>query len=217
MVRVTISIVIVIVYACLAGCGGSSGTNGATGLAVIYIQPDEVNPQNVTTAVNNQVKWINASNSPKQVISGTLGPSGSPLVERIITIGNTGFTPNALEANFGDTVKFNNLTLSTFNLDIVSSGGQLVTSVSLLPGQLSQNIEFPAAGKYTYRKQGNSLFNGNIILFGDPNPSGQFQSPVLSNGDTFTAQFDFPEFIPYFVLDVNNPSRSFITGSIRIQ
>lgn len=217
MFRIALSAVVLALIMCLVGCGSSNGTNGGAGVVTVNIQSDRVSPENVIVSVSDQVKWINATSSPKQVISGTLDETGSQLVEHIVIIGNTGFTPSAFEANFGDTIKFNNLTASTFNLEIVDTGGQSVANISLLAGRLSEDVEFPSAGKFTYRKQGNSLFDGTVTLFGQPNPSGQFQSPVLLNGGTFIAQFDVQEFIPYFVLDVNNPNRSFITGSVRIQ
>lgn len=219
MFRMILGATVLTLLASLIGCGSTDGTNGGGGgnVVSVTIQSDRVSPQNVTISPGNKVMWVNSSSTPKQVISGTLDETGSPLVEHTITIGNTGFTPAALEANFGDSIVFNNLTPNTFHLQILNTGGQVVSSLSILAGHLSEPIQFDKAGKYFYQNDNNSLFKGSLILFGQPNPSGQFQSPVLFNGGTFTAQFDVQEFIDYFVLDVNNPNRSFISGSIRVQ
>ncbi len=213
--RSIILLVVSMGLAGLAGCGGSSTPIDPTSF-IVTIAEVRVTPKFDTINQNDEVTFLNSSAPIRQVISGSLTPSGNPLTIHLITIGNTGFNPPDTQANLGDTIRFSNATLNTFFLDIVDDNGRVVSSLTLAPGNM-QNFTFPGAGVFIVRNRQNILFRGTVTLFGTPNPDNRFQSPALGNGDTFTIQFTQKGSFPYFVIDTNSPGRAYITGSISVQ
>ena len=161
-------------------------------------------------------QFLNQVNTSLQVVSGTLTPFGNPQVVHLIVINNTGFNPAATEANLGDTVRFSNATTGTFTMDIADDNGSVVSTLTISQG-MEQDFQFPFASLFTASNRNNSLFKTTITVFGRPNPSNVFTSPVLGIGGTFTVHFPSAGAFPYFVEDPNNPDRSFITGVITVQ
>ncbi len=217
MLRNMLIALLVLAMCCIVGCG-SSTSNGGTNSFVVRIESARVTPKFTTVNVNDTVQFINSDTLTHQIVSGSLDPQGNPLVDHLITIGNTGFSPIATTANFGDMVRFSNASmgLNAFVLDIVDDNGQVISSLTLPVGD-SQTFDFPAAGLFTFRSHVDPLFRGAITLFGQPNPSGFFQSPILRNGDVFTKQFTTPGTFSFYALDQKNPNKSFITGTITVQ
>jgi len=199
---------------CVFGCGGGSG-GGKTSVTV-RIEETRFVPKHTTIASDGCVHWINVDAVPHQVVSGTLDPQGSPLIIHAIQITLTGFNPIALTGDLGDTVRFSNISGNPFTMDVVDDNGQLVSTVSFAIGE-SKTFTFPGAGQFTFRQHGSSIFQGTIILYGQPNPNGLFISPVLPNGEVFIAQFGSTGSLSYYDLDQTNPNRSFKTGIITVQ
>jgi len=222
MSRLALAILSIICLISALGCGGGSG--GGNDNVSVNIQGSSGSntpvgrfyPKNVTIQPGDKVTWFNTDTVAHQVVSGTLTPQGNPLVVYTITIGITGFSPAFLQANLGDTIRFNNLTGSTFEMVIVNDNGQVVSDVTLAQGEL-RTITFPGAGAYLFRQAGSQLNVGQIVLYGQPTPDNQFESPVLSPGQTFTRQFNTTGTFNYFDLNQNNPNQSFMTGTISVQ
>ncbi|MCX6345461.1 MAG: hypothetical protein NT018_10390 [Armatimonadetes bacterium] len=202
----------------MVGCGSSSSSNGGTNSFVIRIESTRVTPKFTTVKVNDTVQFVNSDTLTHQIVSGALDAQGNPLILHLITIGNTGFNPIAMTANLGDKVRFSNasMSLTPFVLDIVDDNGQLISSLTLPVGD-SQVFDFPTAGVFTFRSHADPLFKGTITLFGQPSPSGFFQSPILRNGDVFTKQFTTPGTFSFYALDQKNPNKSFIIGTVTVQ
>ena len=189
--------------------------NDSTSLTVT-ITDVRVTPKSTTVNQNDSVTFLNSGAFLHQVVSGTVTPSGNPLVNHIITIGNTGFNPPDTQANLGDTIRFSNASFNLFLLDIVDDNGKVVSSLTLPVGNM-QTFTFPGAGIFVIRSRQNILFAGSVTLYGTANPDGRFISPVLTNGGTFTVQFTQTGTQPYFVIDPAYSSRAFITGSVSAQ
>jgi plastocyanin len=196
---------------CVCGCGG--GSDGGKTSVTVRIEQTRFAPKYATIASGGRVQWVNVDAVPHQVVSGTLDPQGSPLAVHTIQITLTGFNPTALTGNLGDTVQFSNISGNPFTMDVVDDNGQLVSTVSFAIGQ-SKTFTFPGAGQFVFRQHGSSIFQGTIILYGQPDPNGLFISPVLSNGEVFIAQFASTGSLSYYDLDQTNPNRSFKTGII---
>ncbi len=189
MLRAVACLTIAVYVLCAVGCGGGSGGNNGKTLVQVQIQDTRFYPKYVTIAPGGQIQWVNVTAGAQQVVSGTLDPQGSPLVIVTISINITGFSPQNSTADLGNTIRFNNLTGTAFVMDIVDDNGNLVSTVSFAIGEL-KTVVFPGAGLFVFRQHGSQIFQGSIILYGQPNPSGLFQSPVLPNGQSFTAQFN---------------------------
>lgn len=210
---VQLIIVVLAMFCYLTGCGSSNGTNSSF---TIQDSSTRFTPKSTTIQTGNKVQFINTDSQNHQIFSGTLEPQGSASVIHTIIIGNTGFSPASTDGNLGDTVIFSNNQTGTFTLDIVNDNGTVISSFSISAGQM-QNVDFPGAGLFTYRNHNNSLFNGNIILYGSPNPDGIFFTPVMSNGTSYTLQFNSVGSVSYYDKNLNNPSKSFKTGVINVQ
>jgi hypothetical protein len=102
-------------------------------------------------------------------------------------------------------------------MDIIDDAGTVVATLTFANGEVKGYSLFPSAGKYTAQKRGNVFFSGTFTLFGIPNPSGAFQSNVLANGGTFTRKFTGTGTLPYYILNLEDADKSFITGSIVVQ
>ena len=208
--------ILVAVYA--AGCGGGSSQNGAT--TTVNITATRFFAQNITINAGNKVQWVNTDNTVHQVVSGTLLSTSNPvLVTPPISINeNNSFTPPALEANYGDTIQWQNNRQQPFVLVIVDASNIVRATLTFQrSGQIIGFSGFPSAGYYTFQQQGNSAFIGSLVLFGTPKPDGAFQSQPLPPGGSFSTQFNTRGAFPYFDLDQNDPNRSFRTGSITVQ
>lgn len=216
MCRMSLVALIVVCSIYASGCGGSSNGNSSPTSFTISIQPTRVSPKSDTIKAGDSVQFLNQTQIPLQVVSGTLTPFGNPQVVHLIVINNNGFSPTNSEANLGDTVRFSNATTGTFNLNIVDDNGNVVSTLTIPQGQ-EQSFQFPSAGQFTVSNRDNSLFSGTVTVFGRPNPSNIFTSPVLGNGGIFTVNFPNAGSFPYFIQDPSNPDRSFITGTITVQ
>jgi plastocyanin len=216
MFRIVACLTAAVCLVSIMGCGGGSGTGGDPTLVQDQIQQTRFSPKYVTIKVGGQIRWVNVDAIQHQIVSGTLDPQGSPLVIYTIDITITGFNPMALTADLGNTIRFNNISGVAFVMDVVDDNGNLVSTVSFAIGEL-KTFTFPGAGKFTFRQHGSQIFQGTIILFGQPNPYGVFESPVLGHGQSFTVQFGNAGSLPYYDLDLNNPNQSFKTGVITVQ
>ena len=202
---------VLLVYA--SGCGGGSGSGANTGN--IQIQTVRFSPKNVSVVAGSTVTFMNVDAQQHQVFSGTLDPQGSPAVVHLITIANTQFVPPAVEANLGDTIRFSNASQVVFPLQIVDDNGQVVGSFTIPIGN-SQDVIFPGAGQFIYRSQSASVIPGTITLFGRPHPSNVFQSPILNNSATFSVRFNNVGVVPFYDLNLNEPNKSFMTGTVSV-
>lgn len=212
MFRISVLVLLAMYLACVCGCGGGSQNVPAP---FIQILDTRVQPKVVNISTGQGVQWVNSTAIPQEVVSGTLDPQGNPLVIHIINITLTGFNPVTVLANLGDTIRFNNLTGSPFTMNIVDDNGQVVSTVSFAIGEM-RTIVFPGAGLFIFRQQGSQIFQGTITLFGQPHPDNRFLGGPLTNGAVFSAQFNSPGTRPYYIPDLNNPNRSFITGTINV-
>lgn len=213
MFRIIIPVCVIVCLACLCGCGGGSGNNTSP---FVDIEATRFFAKNTTIQTGGRIQWVNVDAAPHQVVSGRLSPQGNPLVIHVIQITLTGFNPVALTGDLGDSVFFNNISGNPFTMDVVDDNGVLVSSVVFNIGDMKQ-FTFPGAGFYTFRQNGSQIFQGTIVLFGQPNPDGLFMSPVLANGDVFARQFDVKGQLSFYDLDLNNPNQSFKTGTITVQ
>lgn len=216
MFRIGAIVILAVCLASVLGCGGGSGSSGGGNSPFVNVEDTRFFAKNTTIQAGGSVQFRNLVATPQQVVSGTLDPQGSPLVIHTINITLTGFNPNSLTANLGDTIRFNNISGNTFVMDVVDDNGILVSTVVFNVGDLKTFV-FPGAGLFIFRQQGSSIFQGSIILFGQPHPDGQFQSPVLTNGGIFKKAFSTVGTFPFFALDQNNPNQSFKTGTIIVQ
>ena len=195
------------------GCGGGTGDGKSP---FVSINATRFVAKSTSIQVGDLIQWVNSDAAPHQVVSGVLDPQGSPLVIHLIEIGFGGFNPIAVTADLGDTVQFSNISGSQFIMDVVNDNGVLVSTVVFSIGDM-KTFTFPGAGMFTFRQRGSSMFMGSIVLFGQPHPDGLFQSPILSNGAVFARQFNVPGTFPYYSLDLTNPNRSFVTGTVTVQ
>lgn len=212
-------IIVLILTACvvsLYGCGGGSGNTSTPTSFLVNVSDTRATPKLNSVRQNDTVQFLNSGANPHQFFSGTLDPQGDKSIIYTISIGNTGFNPIFLEANLGDTIRFANQSNSVFFLDIVDDNGRVINSYTLPIGN-SMTVQFPSAGMFTARNANDFVTKATIILFGKPNPNGLFQSPILPNGGTFSMQFTLPGSFQYFSLNVNDPSRSFVTGTVNVQ
>lgn len=200
----------------LGGCGGGAANTSTPTSYLVNVSDSRATPKINSVRQNDTVQFLNAGTNPHQFFSGTLDPQGDPTVIYTVSIGNTGFNPILLEANLGDTIRFANQGNSVFFLDIVDDNGRVVTSYTLPIGS-SQTVTFPSAGMYTVRNANDFVTKATVILFGKPNPNGLFQSPVLPNGGTFSKQFTQSGSFQYFSVNIDNPFRSFVTGTVNVQ
>lgn len=218
MLRLALVALLLIIAVALSGCGGS--TSGST--STVNITDTSFFPQNLTITATNRAQWVVNTSGLHQVVSGTLSPTPNPQLRiPVISINqNNAFTPNSFEANYGDTVQWQNNRSQAFLMDIVDSSNTVRATLSFAQtGQIIQlnTSQLPSAGAYTYQQQGNSAFSGQLFLFGAPTPNQQFQSQVMSTGGSFSTQFNSPGVFPYYDLDQSNPNRSFRTGTITVQ
>ncbi|MCE5314293.1 MAG: hypothetical protein ABFD49_04300 [Armatimonadota bacterium] len=216
MARLTLLALIIMVALSIHGCGG--GGSGSSSAYVIRIQSQRFYPKTITIKSGDGVQWINSDTQSHVVASGTLEKVSNPevLSEIAIQADNT-FSPSEVEANFGDTVQWRNDTGFDFTMDILNDAGVVVETLEFTNGEVIGYSDFPAAGLYTTQQHGNVFFSGTIILYGVPNPDGVFQTPTLPNGGTFSRTFTGSGTVPYYVLDLDDPNKSFITGSLTIQ
>lgn len=216
MFRIVAIVLLAVSLGFLLGCGGGSGSGGGGNSPFVNIEDTRFFAKNTTIQAGGSVQFTNLVATPQQVVSGTLDPQGNPLVIHTINITLTGFNPNSLTANLGDTIRFNNISGNPFVMDVVDDNGILVSTVVFAVGDLKSFV-FPGAGLFIFRQQGSSIFQGSIILFGQPHPDNLFQSPVLTNGGVFKKQFNTVGTFPFYALDQNNPNQSFKTGTIIVQ
>ncbi|MHB9038020.1 MAG: hypothetical protein ACYC64_15285 [Armatimonadota bacterium] len=215
MSRVALLVMVGIVAICIYGCGGSGSS--PQDAFVVQIQSQRVTPKTISIKSGDSVEWINSDTVSHVVESGTLDQVANPTVLSEISIrpDNT-FQPSPVSANFGDTVRWRNDTGLPFTMDIVNDANAVIASFNLQNGQVVSYSNFPSAGMYIAQKRGNVFFSGVVILSGVPHPNGIFQSPVLITGGTFTRKFTGSGTLPYYVLDINNPNKSFIVGSVTV-
>jgi len=213
MFRIIISVCVIVCLACLCGCGGGSGSSTSP---FVNIQATRFFAKNTTIQTGGRIQWVNVDAAPHQVVSGRLNPQGDTLVIHVIQITLTGFNPVALTANLGDSVYFNNISGNPFTMNVSDDNGVFVSTVVFNIGDMKQ-FTFPGAGLFTFRQSGSQIFQGTFVLFGQPSPDGLFMSQVLPNGGVFARQFDVPGQFSFFDLDLNNPNRSFKTGTITVQ
>lgn len=214
MFRAFIRIAAFLCLAYLIGCGGGGSGGGKTSVFV-RILATKFSPKYATIVPGGQVQWTNQDSNPHQIVSGTLDAQGSPLVIYTIDITLTGFNPTALTADLGNTIMFNNLSGVAFIMDIVDDNGT-VSTVSFAIGEM-KTVKFSGAGMYTFRQHASQIFQGTLILYGQPNPNGMFKSPVLPNGQSFIVQLNSSGNYSYYDLDQTNPNQSFRTGIITVQ
>lgn len=216
MSKWTLSVLTIIAATCLYSCGGGGG--GSKSAYVVQIQSTLVYPKTTSIKSGDSVQWVNKDTASHQVASGTLARVSNPVIlpEIEIRSGNT-FVPSSLSADFGDTVRWHNLTGSEFVMNIVNDAGTVIDTLTFANGEVKSYTDFPTAGKYTAQKKGNVFFSGTVTLYGIPTPNGIFQSDILPNGGTFTRKFSGYGTLPFYVLDPNDPSRAFIMGNIVVQ
>jgi len=153
-------------------------------------------------------------------------PTGAPATIIRITGGglfNPPSTPsNPVQVNLGDTVEFSNDSAVAQTVSVFNDNNVLVFTVPLAQGQLADvTNQFlnTGAGLYTFNLGGVGQ-SGAIVLFGRPVPDtisvNSFQSPALASGSTFTRVFTQAGLVRYYSPDINNPNRSFRTGTITI-
>ncbi|MCE5323476.1 hypothetical protein LLG46_09215 [bacterium] len=209
------TVIICVLYIC--GCGGGGGGGGSDAF-VVRIQTQRVSPKTLTIKSGDSVQWINTDTDPHQVISGTLDKVSNPVIlsEIVIQADNT-FEPSTLEGNFGDTVRWRNATGSDFTMDILNDAGTVIATLTFANGEVQGYSQFPTAGKYTAQKRNNVFFSGTFTLYGVPNPNGLFQSDVLINGGTFSRKFTGSGTVNYYISNIEDPDKTYITGSITIQ
>ncbi len=210
------SALLIVAAICLYSCGGGGG--GSKSAYVVQIQSTRVYPKTTSIKSGDGVEWVNKDSAAHQVVSGTLAKVSNPvtLPEIEIRSGST-FAPSSLDANFGDTVQWHNLTGSEFVMDIVNDAGTVIDTLTFANGEVKSYKDFPTAGRYTAQKSGNAFFSGTVTLYGIPTPNGIFQSDILPNGGTFTRKFSGYGTLPYYVLYTDDPNEAFITGSIVVQ
>jgi plastocyanin len=210
-------LLVIVGVLCICGCGGGGG-GGSSDAFVVQIQSQRVNPKTCSIKSGDSVEWINIDVNPHRVVSGTLDKVSNPvtLSEIVIRPDNT-FQPDTLEGSFGDTLQWRNATGFDFTMDIINDAGTVIATLTFANGEVKGYSQFPSAGRYTAQKRGNVFFSGTFTLYGIPNPNGAFQSNTLNNGGTFTRKFTGSGTLAYYILNVEDPSRSFITGSIVVQ
>lgn len=215
MLKIVILLLIALCIACFSGCGGGGSSSGSDTTATVRIEPTRFFPNNVTIKAGDKVQWVNTDTQPHEVVSGTLLETGTPAAVRTFIISNTSLIPPAMTANFGDTIQFNNQSMANVTLSIRDSNNHQISSITILQGNI-ETFDFPSAGQFFF-KQTNAEINGSIILFGAPNPTGEFRSVLLPSGGTFTVQFDTPGTFEYFDENQTNPNQSFMTGKVTVQ
>lgn len=213
MSRMMLLVVVGMLIFGMLGCGSSTNTN-----STVTVQDTATRfvAKNTTIAAGNKVQFMNVDSEPHQIVSGRLLPQGSQSTIVTIVIGNTGFSPSEVQAELGNTIRFSNVRLTPFTMDIVDDNGTVISTVTFAIGE-QQVFTFPGAGLFVFTDHNLSTFRGTIVLFGSPNPDGVFQSPVLQNGGTFLTQFSSPGSIAFYDLNLNNPNQSFKTGTIIVQ
>jgi plastocyanin len=215
MSRVKLLFLIAAIALCVNGCGG--GGSVQSDAFVVQVQSQRVSPKTLNINSGDKVQWVNVDTISHVIESGVLEQVSNPKVLSEISIQPNGtFQPSAVDADFGDTVRWRNDTGFPFVLDIVNDANSVIASFDLDNGEVVSYNNFPLAGKYTAQKRGNVFFSGTVTLFGVPHPDGVFQSPVLPNGGTFTREFNVLGTLYYYVLDSSTSSKGFITGSVTV-
>lgn len=210
-------LVCVVLVVCLCGCGSGGGENDNKSL-IVNIQSDRVVPKTTTVKTGDTVRFTNVDSQPHQVISGTLISVPNPQTIGPVSIqSNNTFFPSSLDIGLGDTVLFRNDRVSQITLDVVNDAGDVVSSLVLNAGDLEPFSGFPGAGQYSIQQRNNSLFALPVTVRGVPNPDQEFESTILSTGETFYRQFTTTGSNPYYVTDPANPDRPFITGTVNVQ
>lgn len=219
MARLGVPTILIAIAVHLCGCGGSDG-GGSSQVATVNIEQNRFFPKNVTIKAGDRMTWVNTVDTVGQVVSGTLAATTSPRTRTpVISINqNNTFTPDTFEANLGDTVQWQNNRSAAFNMDIVNDAGVPQITLSFTrTGQIIALSSFPGAGFYTYQQQNNANFFGTLRVFGVPTPDGNFASQPLAKGGSFTTQFPTRGTFPYYSLNQDASSRSYITGTITVQ
>lgn len=214
---------------CLSGCGGGTSSNGNGQSAFVHILDAWLTARAVTAAAGTPVRWVNNTSKPQQVISGVLAPQPSGAPPRIIRVTGGGlFSPasspsNPIHTNLGDTIQYSNDSTVSVTIDVFNDNGDLVFSISLVQGQLSDVTNLflnVGAGLYTFRLGGVGP-SGAIVLFGRPVPdttsANSFESPILAPGSTFTRVFTQAGTVHYYAPDLDIPTRSFRTGTVTVK
>lgn len=222
MVRVAVAVCLLafaVIYA--AGCGGSSGNGGGGGTqaATVTINPQSLSLFRVQIKPGDIVTWVNNDSEPHFVISGTLAmvPVQQRQTRRIFIDQNNSFTPPSLEANFGDTIEWQNNRATTYALNIVDQYESLLTTLAFAQGQVIPVDSFPSAGIYFYEQADITTIFGTLYLSGVGVPDNQFQSQLLATGGQFTRQFFSVGTFPYYITSQLNPNTSFLTGIVVVQ
>lgn len=232
MLRLASGLLAVLIVLGLCGCGGGSGGDSVGRTVAIQefsvpAHPTEVRTEffpktaSVPAGVNNGITWINQSPGRHQIVSGVLIAKGNPAVQHLVTLDNAGFSPDILNADFGDTIRINNLSDHNFTMQVLDSSGSVIRTITIPIGSMvtqPPTSVFPGPGLYTIQDPDSQHF-ATITLYGNPAPDGQFQSGIMSNGDIFKKAFPVSGDFPYFDSNPDDPTGDHIyaTGTIVVQ
>ena len=200
-----------------AGCGGSPGSGSQA--ATVTISAQSLSPFKTQIRVGDTVTWVNNDTQSHFVISGTLQmvPVSQRQTRKIFIEQNNSFVPPSLDANFGDTIEWQNNRTTPYALNIVDQFGTLVTTLAFAQGQVIPVNSFQFAGIYLYEQADITSIFGTLRLSGVANPDNQFQSQLLLTGAFFQRQFSAAGTFNYFITSPLNPNTSFLSGTVVVQ
>lgn len=176
----------------VSGCGSDSTRND-----VITIRDFSFDPGQTTVTAGTTVRWFNGGNITHNIVSGTLQATSNPKVVDV-GISNSGFTPDDITINLGDTVRFRNLTNLPRQVEVKNQDFDMVFLSPQLDRDDTALFTPDTAGVYDVRDALSPTLLMRITVVGIPNPNGLFQSGVLRPGDEFSFTFNTPGTFPFF-------------------
>jgi plastocyanin len=214
--HITICVLVCAAVYC-AGCGGSPGSGSQA--ATITVNAQSLAPFSTQIRVNDTVTWVNADTQSHYVVSGTLEmvPVSQRQTRRILINQNNSFTPSSLDANYGDTVEWQNNRSTPYELNIVNQLGTIIAVLDFDQGEIIPVNSFQFAGVYLYEQADITSIRGVLRLFGVGNSDSKFQSQLLATGGTFTRQFSTAGTFNYYITSPLYPNTSFLSGTIVVQ
>jgi plastocyanin len=192
MIRIALLLLLLPVIIIAAGCGGhSSDTNQIT------IRNLTFDPNQETVSLGTTIRWFNADDGSHSVVSGVLGPTSRPatFIEGVL---DTGFTVPDLVVEIGDTIQFENLSLSQKQIEIKDQNLDDIFVSPILIQNETATFKPTAAGFFTMRDSLQTSITGTLTVSGVPQPDGTFDSGFLGPGQSFEFKPTVPGDYRYF-------------------
>ncbi|MCE5323500.1 hypothetical protein LLG46_09340 [bacterium] len=198
----------------MVGCGGGSGSSIRN--SEIDVASTRSSPADTSVSQGNKVVWVNNTSSTIKIVSGTLEPVRHPTTRDISCLVGGTFSPDSLDADFGDTIVWRNMdTENSIVVEILNASNKVIKSMAIEPLMTGSYSGFSRAGKYKYRVA-DSTTSCSLVLYGVPTPDGKFESMYLTGGKKFSTYLFESGVQSYYIIESNSTGSSCVTAEITV-